>query len=425
MFKNFWVLLILSLIFLMSSTSFGFIVEAQERRPIVYTIEIDGDIKAGTSILIERAINLSEESNADYLVIKLNTPGGLIMSTKEIVAAMLETETNLVVFINRDAGWGYSAGTFILMAANYAVVHPTASIGAAQPIPADEKNIEAMASWIRGLAETNNRDGEIAERFVRENLTLTGSEAYEYGMIDATAENLDQLFYQLEITSPDIRTIEISFIERIFNSLSNPFLMGLFLMLGTLGLVMAFQTGELCITGFTSVIFLALGAWGMEVIDLNLLGIVLIVLGLIMLLIEVFAEPGFGLLGITGTGIAVFGIFSIEKEPFFAAEMWDPTVMIVLGAAITISILFVIIGRKAVETLKAKPVTGRETLVGQKITALKDFDPFGIIEAQGLKWTAKEIDNKKVKKGDLLEIVRVEGNTVFVKLKSQNHNSKL
>lgn len=409
------IILALSLFIFLFLLIFNFVETEQNfNQPLIYTIEIDDDIKAGTSHSVKRAVSLAEKGEADYLIIKLNTPGGLIMPTREITEALLETEIKTIVFVNREGGWGFSAGTFILMAADYAVVHPFASIGAAQPIPADEKIISSMAVWMNALATANDRDGDFAERFVRENKTLTGSEAYEYKIINATAKNLDQLFVELKIENPIVNEIEISLFEKILNFLSNPFLMGLFLMIGTIGIIMALKTGELYISGFVSILFLALGAWGMGIINISLLGIILIILGLIMLGIELFAEPGFGLLGIVGTGIVILGVFSIEKEPFFEFEIWDPVVIIILGIAIAICILFIIIGKKTAEALKAKPTTGKESLIGNKVIALKDFDPYGIIETEGLKWTAKEINNKKVKNGDLLKIVELKGNTILV-----------
>ncbi len=388
---------------------------AANNSPLVYIIEIDGDIKAGTSYSIKKAIKKAEKNSADYLLIKLNTPGGLVSSTKEITDAILDTHVDVIVFVNQEGRWAFSAGVFILMSADYMVVHPTASIGAAQPIPADEKMIKSMASWMNSLAETNNKDGIFAKRFVKENLTLIGTEAYNYNIIDAVALNIDQLFIKLNIENPEIRMIESSLLEKALNFLSNPFLMGLFLMLGTMGLIMAFRTGELCITGFISIFFLLIGIWGLGIISINLLGIILIGLGLVILGVEIFAEPGFGLLGLLGTGIIILGIFSIEKEPFFSGQITDPAILVVLGSAITLSALFLFIGKKTTKSVLKKPESGAESLINKKVVALKDFDPLGLIEIEGLKWTAKSIENKSIKKEDDLIIVQIKGNTAYVK----------
>jgi len=168
---------------------------------IVVLAEIDGEIKAGTHQYLKRVIRLAEEEKAEYLIIKLDTPGGLLQSTRDIADLLLATPVKTVVFVHKEGGWAYSAGTFILLAADLAFVNPTASIGAAQPVEmfgeaeVSDKMMEGTVSWIRGLAEARERDPEIAEKFVRENLTLTGREAQEIGIIDGTARTLDELFF--------------------------------------------------------------------------------------------------------------------------------------------------------------------------------------------------------------------------------------
>ncbi|MBZ1345396.1 MAG: ATP-dependent Clp protease proteolytic subunit [Candidatus Nealsonbacteria bacterium] len=197
--------------------------------------EIDGEIKAGTLQYLKRVVREAEKAEAEYLIIKLDTPGGLLKSTRDIINLLLETKVKTVVFVHKEGGWAYSAGTFILLAADYAVVHPEASIGAAEPrimagevMEADPKVVEGMASWIKSLAERNQRNPEIAEKFVRENLTLTGKEAKEVGVIDETARNLDELFLKLEISEPKITEIQPTPIERFFDLLSHPYLISLF-----------------------------------------------------------------------------------------------------------------------------------------------------------------------------------------------------
>ena len=180
---------------------FPFFSLATENKPLLYLAEIEGEIKAGTHQYLKRVIKIAEEEKAEYLIIKLDTPGGLLQSTRDIADLLLATPVKTVVFVHKEGGWAYSAGTFILLAADLAFVNPTASIGAAQPVEmlgeaeVSDKMMEGTVSWIRGLAEARERDPEIAEKFVRENLTLTGREAQEIGIIDGTARTLDELFF--------------------------------------------------------------------------------------------------------------------------------------------------------------------------------------------------------------------------------------
>lgn len=408
--------LILVLIFLIFFPFYYSLAENQN----VYLAEIDGEIKAGTFQYLKKVIKLAEKEKANYLLIKLDTPGGLLKSTKDIVDLILATPVKTIVFVYKEGGWAYSAGTFILMAADFAIVHPEASIGAAEPrtiisekMEADPKVTEGMASWMKSLAEKNQRNLEVAEKFVRENLTLTGKEAKELGVIDETARNLEEIFLKLEILEPEIKKIFPTPIERFFDLLSHPYLISLFLTLGGLGLIFAFRTGEFELAGILGLIFLLIGLWGIGIIQFSVFAIALILLGISLLIVEIF-QPGFGIFGGLGIISLILGIFTFEAEPFFSPRIFEAMTMVVLGAVISIAILFVIIGRGVVKSLKEKPKTGPETLIDKIGEVIKTLDPAGQVELKGEIWLARSIDGEKIPKGVKIKIIKVEGNTLFV-----------
>lgn len=395
--------------------------EAEISGQLIYLVEIEGEIKAGTHQYLRRVIKLAE-GEAEFLVIKLDTPGGLLKSTKDIVDSMLETETKTIVFVHKEGGWAYSAGTFILLAADYAVLHPEASIGAAQPrniigetMEVDQKMIEGTASWIKSLAEIHQRNTEIAEKFVRENLTLTGKEAKEIGIVDETAKNLDELFLKLNISGPKIREVKPTFSEKFFDFLSHPYLVSLLLTIGGLAIIMAIRAGEFELSGIIGIIALLIGLWGMGVITFSFLGIGLLLLGLFLLMMEIFVEPGFGIFGIGGVIAIVLGIFTFEAEPFLTPGFFEATTMVVIGAVLSICILFVIIGRGVVKSLKAKPKTGPEALIDLEAEVIEEIRPSGRVRIKGEVWLAESLDGKTIPKGIKVEIVKVEGNTLIVK----------
>jgi len=408
----FLILVFLSISFLKAETS----------NRVIYLAEIDGEIKAGTFQYLKRVIKLAEKEKAEYLIIKLDTPGGLLKSTKDIVDLILATPVKTIVFVHKEGGWAYSAGVFILLSADYAISYPEASIGAAEPrvmmgeeAKVDPKIIEGMASWIRSLAERNQRNSEVAEKFVRENLTLTGKEAKELGVIDETAKNLEEIFLKLEISEPKIKEIFPTPIERFFDLLSHPYLISLFLTLGGLGLIFAFRTGEFELAGILGLIFLLIGLWGMGIIQFSVFGVLLILLGLFLLIIEVF-QPGFGIFGGLGIVSLLLGIFTFEVEPFLAPRIFEAMTMVVFGAVISIVILFVIIGRGVAKSLKEKPKTGPEALIGKIGEVIKTLEPIGQVELKGEIWPARSIDEEKISKGTKVEIIKIEGNTLIVKI---------
>lgn len=398
-------------------------INSQSNNQLIFLAEIDNEIKTGTFQYLKRVVSLAEKEQAEYLIIEMDTPGGLLQSTKDIVDLFLTVPSRqfqTVVFVHKEGGWAYSAGTFILLAADYAIVHPEASIGAAEPrqitgevMETDPKLVEGMASWIKSLAERNQRNPEIAEKFVRENLTLTGREAKDAGFIDDTARNLDELFLKLEITEPEIRRIQPTPIERFFDFLSHPSLISLFLTLGGLGLIFAFRTGEFELTGILGLLFLLIGLWGMGTIQFSVFGIILILLGLFLLIVEVF-QPGFGIFGGLGIVSLVLGIFVFEAEPFLSPRIFESMTMVVLGAVGAIGILFIIITKGAVKALKAKPKTGSETLIGLEAEVVKALNPFGQVALRQEIWRAESIDGKSIAEKSKVRVIKTEGNTLFV-----------
>ena len=388
----------------------------------VFLAEVEGEIKAGTLQYLKRVVEEAEKAGADYLVIKLDTPGGLLKSTRDIVDLILATPVKTIIFVHKEGGWAYSAGTFILLAADYAVSHPEASIGAAEPrvmmgqaVEADPKIVEGMASWIKSLAEIHQRNAEVAEKFVRENLTLTGKEAKERGVIDETARNLNELFLKLNILEPEIKEIKPSFVEKLFDFLSHPYLVSLLLTIGGLAIIMAIRSGELELSGIIGIIALLIGLWGMGIITFSVLGIGLLLLGLFLLLMEIFVEPGFGIFGIGGTVAIVLGVFTFEAEPFLAPGFFVAITMIVIGAALTICLLFVIIGRGVAKSFKAKPKTGSEALIGLQAEVVEELRPLGRVKIKGETWLAESLDGETIPQGTKVEVIKVEGNTLYVK----------
>jgi len=390
---------------------------------LVVLAEVEGEIKVGTFQYLKRVVSLAEKEQSEYLIIKLDTPGGLLQSTRDIADLFLATPVKTVVFVYKEGGWAYSAGTFILLAADYAIVHPEASIGAAEPrqitgemMEKNPKLVEAMASWIKSLAERNQRNPELAEKFVRENLTLTGKEAKELGVINETARTLEELFLKLEISEPEIKEIFPTPVERFFDFLSHPYLISLFLTLGGLGLIFAFRAGEFELTGILGVLFLLIGLWGMGIIQFSIFGILLILLGLFLLIMEIF-QPGFGIFGFLGIISLLFGIFTFQAEPFLSPQIFEAVTMIVFGAIVGIGILFIIIGRGVVKTLRTKPKTGPEALIGLEAEVIKELNPIGQVILRQEIWQAENIRGETIPEKTKVKILKVEGNTLFVEQK--------
>lgn len=393
----------------------------------VYVVEIDEDIKAGTVLAIDRAINLADKAGADYLIIELDTPGGLLGSTRQIVDSMLAAEMETVVYVPKAGGWALSAGAIIMLAADHAYLHPTASVGAAQPYSSgesnevqDEKAVMTTASWVRGLAERKGRDPDIASSFVLDNLTLSGREAHEKGVAEGTAASLDEVLASLGVEDARVERIEPTLTSGFFNFLSHPFLVSLMLTLGGLSLVMAVRSGEFAFSTAVGVVLLLVGLWGIGIIEFSLIAVGLLIIGVLLVMIEMFDEPGFGIFGIGGIASIFVGVMTMNQEPFYAPRLLDAvslSVLLTLAAGLA---FFLFVGRAVAKSIKSKVATGPEALVGKTATASDRLDPKGGVKVDGENWTAElENGSPPVEKGDDCVIMGVKGNTLLVRTKSK------
>lgn len=376
-----------------------------------YIAEIDDTINSGTFEYVKGVIEQAEKNDADFVIIKLNTEGGLLKPTQKIVDLLLNSEVRSIVYIYKSGGWAFSAGTYILLAADTAVVHPSASIGAAQPIPADEKIVKASTSWIRGISEQRKRPANITEKFVSENLALTGKEALEKGVIDFTAVTLEEILEKFEISETKI--VEQGFINKFFSLISNPQLASLLLSLGILALFFGFYTGSIEITAPVGVIALAIGLWGIGSISFSVLGLILILLGVGLIIIELL-NPGISVFGVAGAIALLIGIFTIDTEPLLRKELFSAINTFVLGLAIAAAAFFILVATKVAKVRKRPVVSGKGRLIGMKALVIESLKPKGLVKLEGEIWTAKADTGKTFKKGSFVKVKGVRGNTLIV-----------
>jgi len=398
-------------------------IRENQDQPRVMVIAVEEEISAGTVQFVTRALERAKENDFDLLAININTPGGLLKATEEISRLLLDSEIPTAVFVHKNGGWAFSAGTFILLSAEIAASHPNALIGAAQPrgfgaagaLEPDEKIIEASSGWMRSLAETRGRSATVAEKFVRENLTLSGKEAYEQNVIDFTATSLDEFLYASGFGGATVEVVHKSFFERFLSFISLPYLVPLLLGIGTLGLFFVFRTGEIEV-GVFAAIALLLGLWGMGTITLSTLGVVLLILGITLIMVEIFFAQGLGVFGIAGTASFVFGILTFAQEPLFSNVFYQATFWVVIGVALGICAFFIVLARLLVKSLKAKARVGPEALVGKTAVVVEALSPYGTAHVDREIWTAKNIsEGGVIDPGKEVEIVSVQGNVILVK----------
>ena len=391
------------------------------QEPLVYTVTVDEEIRAGTFQFLERSLRQAERAGADLFLLELNTPGGLLAATEQISRLLIDSDVPTAVHVYKDSGWAFSAGVFILLSADTAVMHPTASIGAAAPIlqgggEADEKTVNATVAWIKSLAERKERDAEQAALFVTENVTLSGSDAFALGMVDIVTSERTDVLDELGLAGAQIEQLTPNVVEQTLSFFSIPYLVPLLLTLGSLGLFLAFRTGEIEVLGVFSFILLLLGLWGVGSIQLSTLGVIILILGIGLILLELFlGGSDFGVSGVLGVIALLFGIATFAQEPFFP-DVFSYGFFPVLLALFVVGLLIVFgISYFTASAIRQPHRVGVETLIGRQVEVLQPLQPRGVVLIDGERYTARTDATNVIGEKQLVEIVAMEGNVAVVR----------
>lgn len=420
---------------------------AAESRSI-HIASIDGTINPATADYLRSSLRRAEAANAPLLIIKLNTPGGLLPSMRTMVEDMLEAKVPVVVFVSPQGGGALSAGVFITMAAHVAVMAPGTQIGAAHPVIGTGNDIQgdmrqkienSSVSLIKAIAEQRGRNAVWGEQAVRESVSLTDTEAVQAKVVDFIAADIERLIEQLEGRTITFRgeprtfeglqrlpreVVDMSFKQSVVNTLADPniaVLLGLGVVIG-FGLEL-FHPGAI-LPGVVGFVCLVLSLVAGQVLPISQGGVALLVLGSALFVAEMFI-PSFGICGIGGVICIVLGaIYFVDPSDVWSASGFDVN-RIALGIVATLcgTLLFFIAG-SVVRTRGQKVVTGREGLVDRLVTVIVPFERTstgemrGRVRVMGELWHAvlPADDGELPQTGDHLHVASVtEGMTLIVK----------
>ena len=422
-------------------------------------IEIDGAISPATSNFIEKGLNHGNENGVELIVIEMDTPGGLDTSMRSIIKNILNSKVPVATYVSPKGSRAASAGTFILYASHIAAMAPATNLGAATPVaiggtapspikpepvePEDQeenkseplestpdnetalakKRLNDAAAYIRSLADRYGRNAEWAELAVREAATLTAEEALENNVIDYVADDLGELFEQInghEVeTNAGKQTLstENVLIERFIKdwrikfleTLADPNLAYLLMLIGIYGLILEGYNPGSILPGVVGAICLILALFAFQVLAVNYAGLILIALGVVLIVAEAFA-PSFGILGFGGLTSFVLGSIMLFDSgiPGFEVSRLLIGSIAFLGGLIILGLVFFL-----ARTLKRPIVSGTEGMLGEQGIALEDFDSKGDVLVHGERWQAKT--SEPVKKGQGIEITAVKNMLVLIK----------
>ncbi len=398
-----------------------------------YTCEITGIIDPPISNYVIKCLKKSLDSGYG-LIILMNTPGGLETSMKEIITEILNTNIPVIVFVYPEGARAASAGTFITYAADLAVMAPFTNIGAAHPVNIGgeqqisgdmlEKVTNDSVSFIKNLAISKGRNAEWAEKAVRESDSIITSEALELGVIDLTASNLEDLLEKIDSKiieksgkaflingkTAGTERIEVGFITRFLHIIVNPNIAYILFIIGIFGIIYEFSQPGLGISGAVGILFIILGFYSFSILPINYAGIALIILAIIIFILDIALNLG-GILSIAGVASLVIGSFLLINT---SAPYLKIARSLIISTSVIVSGFIIIVIRAVYKVHKLKPITGKEEFIGETAVVCQDLNPEGLVKVSGEIWKAVSGDGRRIKKGQKVKIISLEGLTLLV-----------
>jgi membrane-bound serine protease (ClpP class) len=399
---------------------------AQAESNSVAVIKIEGTILPVTADYLSRAISDAEEINASVCIIELNTPGGLLTATEDIVQRIMNAEVPIVVFVSPKGSWAASAGTFITLSAHIAAMMPGTTIGAAHPVSGSDQEIpdyqmekitSFSAKWMRTIAEERGRNMEEAELAVTESKSFSDIDALEKNLIDIRANSLEDLISMInglrvtlangeeiliDTDSYMVSRYDMSTMEKFLQTISDPNIAYILLTLATVGLITEVTNPGLIVPGVVGGVSLLLAFYSLGVLNAYWGGILLIILAMGLFVAEYFTTS-FGIL--TAGGVASLVIGSIIL--FSYSPGIEVSKGLIVGVAISISLFSVFVVGSIIRSQRRLKATGSEGMIGKIAVVKTPLSPQGTVTIQGELWTAISEDGDR-KPNDKVVVKKVE-----------------
>jgi membrane-bound serine protease (ClpP class) len=401
--------------------------------PLVHSIELDVTIDPASAAWVDQSLEDAEKDGADLVIFRLDTPGGLDESMREIVKDIIAAPMPVVVYVSPDGARAASAGLFVTEAADVAAMAPQTNIGSATPISIGGGSQDRVlgrkvrndaAAYVRALAEGHGRNPDLAEQMVRRATNVTASVAKRRGLIDLLARSERELLRKLDgfrVKGPKRTVLETSgarverrdlpFKFQILELLVNPTTAFLLLTLGLMAIGFELFHPGTILPGALGAVSLILALFGLAQLPINAAGVLLILLAFGLLVAEAFIVSH-GALAAGGIVALIFGgllLFDTDSDAFSISV----PVVIFTGALFGASFAFV--ASKAVQARHEPVHTGSEELVGARGVVRAPLDPVGHVFVQGALWRAKTADSEPLEVGDEVVVEDVDGLTLTVR----------
>ena len=418
--------------------------------PEISKIEIKGPIQPSTSRFIKRAIGLAESKDSIVLLIVIDTPGGMLEPTRDIVRDIMNSKIPVVSYVHPSGARAASAGTFVMAASHVAAMAPGTHLGAAAPINQDgndlnetlkSKVIQDTTALLRSAASRTGKNAEALESTVTESSSYTSEEALEVGIINFISPDIRSLLDDLhgekilldgteifvDTKDATLKNIERSFLERFLDAIGNPNITFVLLTLGSIGLIIEFVKPGILIGGFTGVLALSLAFAGLGQLPVSWLGLSLMAVAMVLFIAEAQA-PGLGILIIGGLICFVLGSFLLFGRispppiggPNFNVNFW------ILGFTTLILGSSVFLCLKAFKEAAGPSMPSHSGALVGKIGVVKSsLNPQGSVQVGSELWTATNAQGASIDEGESVMVDSVDGLNIRVsKMDKESHHKE-
>jgi membrane-bound serine protease (ClpP class) len=379
------------------------------------------------------------EQGARFLLVTIDTPGGLVASMQQMVAALSNASLPVVTFVEPRSAQATSAGAFVLLAGEVAAMAPGTRVGAAHPVglgeplqgPMDAKATNSLASLIASLAERHGRPRDLAEGMVRDSTSYTAEEAHQKKLIELLAADEADLLRQLDslqlkggrrLETTDLARVDVEMpaIDRALDKLADPTVTSVLISVGTLAIIYELTTAGIGAGGAIGALMLVLGLLGSSVLPLEASAVALLVIGLIAMALEV-KLPTHGVLGGAGLLSLLLGALMLVDPTEYFGGVARPNILVVTPIVGATAIGFALLARVARRSLAAPAQTGAEALIGKWGEARSTFgaqapDARGLVFVDGARWQAETRD-ELIRTGEAVEVVSVSTSPMLLSVR--------
>ena len=399
----------------------------------VWILPVSGAINPVVADFVESSIIDAEKAGVHAIVIQLDTPGGLLDSTRQIIQAILRTQIPVIIYVYPQGGRAASAGVFITMASDIAAMAPSTNIGAAHPVQlgggredskaTEDKAVQDAQAYIRSLAKEKERNWQWAEEAVSKSLSVSGEEALKLNVIDIIARDYAQLYNAVEgrtidkngrVTVLSVKdanhvTRKMSILKQLINVIANPNIAYILLILGIYGFIYEFSTPGIGLGLVAGSICLVLAFFSMQLLPTNIAGVLLIVISVILFMLEI-QTPSYGILTVGGIAAFLLGSFIMFRSPEGIMRI---SIGLIIAMAGSTTLFFAYAVSAVFRARRKKVTTGMEGMIGLKGVVLRRIATRGTVIVRGEIWSARS--SEELDRDEEVEVIGYEGNILIVK----------